>query len=245
MTNRRARRLLLAAALLAALPLARADDDAGAQRQAMLARLAAPADAAVKPWPGVPDRTLVGWTVLRPGDDAGTDVVDLTLVLTQTSTGRPLARGVFPAAWGSDAVEFRSLSFDTAPWALAAGQRTFGLRAHFSHPGRLTSVEQENLWLFDVRGSTIVPVLSHLLVDETMESGQCGVYRERHATLAIAPTRSHGHADLKLDAQGMDAKDWRVEPPATCMDAVTRHWQGLLRYDGTRYVVPASIGRLH
>ena len=244
MTNRPFFRSLFLAGLLVALPLARADDEASAQRASMLERLKAPEDAIVKAWPGVPDRTLVGWTVVRPDPNGGTELVDLTLLLMQTSTGRTLARGRFAAAWASDAIAFRSIAFDTAAWALVAGQRAFGVRANFSHPGRLTTVEQANLWLFELRGSAIVPVLSHLLVDQTIESGQCGVYRERHVTLAVAPTRSHGHADLKLDATGMDAKDARVEPPGACIDEVARHWQGVLRYDGTRYVVPASIDGL-
>jgi hypothetical protein len=241
-------RSVVLAGLLAALPLARADGDATARRIAILQSLEAPEGAVARTWPGAPGRLLVGWTVMRPDsdDDANSPLrhVDLTLVLVQTSTARVLARTTFPAVWQSDAIEFRAIELDTAAWTLAAGQRAFGVRAYFAHPGRLTVSSETRLSLFDVRGSTIAPVLSHLLVDETIESGQCGVYRRRHVTLAVASTRSHGHADLALDAKGMDAKDARAEPPSTCPDEVKREWKGVLRYDGTRYVIPTAIDGL-
>ena len=237
-------RPLLLAALLAALPHARADDDAAGPRAALLERLKAPENAVAKDWPGMPDRTLVAWTQLRPDPDGPSDLVDLTLLLVQTSTGRTLARARLSAAWESDAIAYRGLSFDTAAWTLAAGQRAFGVRANFVHPGRTTGIERTSLDLFEVRGATIVPVLSRLLVDERVESGQCGAYRERHATLGVAPTRSRGHADLALEADGMDATDGPVEADGPCKDAVQRHWHGVLRFDGTRYVVPPSVDGL-
>ena len=231
---------LVLAVLVAARPLARADDDeAAARRSALLESIEAPANAIVKTWPGVRDRTLVGWTVVRPDADGGSELVDLQLRLLQASSGRVLARATLAKAWTSDAVAFTGISFDTADWAVAPAQRAFGVRADFSHPGRLTIIDETRLWLFEVRGPRIVPVLSNLLVDQRIESGQCGVYRERHATLAVAPTRSHGHADLKLDVAAMDATDSRVEPPATCADEVRRGWRGLLRFDGVRYAEPA------
>ena len=98
-----------------------------------------------------------------------------------------MARGAFAAAWKSDAIQFRAIAFDTAAWTLGTGSRAIGVRANFSHPGQLTDIDRTTLRLFEARGSTIVPVLSNLLVDQTTESGQCGVYRERHVTLPIAP----------------------------------------------------------
>ncbi len=230
---------LVLVALLAALPLARADDDeAAVRRSALLGSIEAPANAIVKTWPGVRDRTLVGWTVARSGPDGGSELVDLQIRLLQASTGRVLARATLEKAWTSDAVAFTGFSLDTADWAVEPARRAFGVRADFAHPGRLTIIDETRLWLFEVRGARIVPVLSNLLVDQRIESGQCGVYRERHATLAIAPTRSHGHADLALDVAAMDSTDSRVEPPATCADEVRRRWRGLLRFDGVRYASP-------
>ena len=126
-----------------------------------------------------------------------------------------------------------------ANYALAEGHRALGLRVRTLHAGCMGS-EAVTLELFDVRGATLQQVLSLT----TMSRGDmcdCGEHHYVDRTVAIAPTRTSGYADLLVRERRTDAADGKkVHDECVFRDRKTQR-QVLLHYDGTGYGLPSDL----
>ena len=126
-----------------------------------------------------------------------------------------------------------SLSLDTAPYRLAPGVRAFGLRFRSDARGASCAdgIWRDELTLFVPDGAGLRPVLQGLAMSRSWarkgcfgNGGETLVYDEATLSIALAPTRTNGYADLEVSA------------------TIRRNGEGtatvervMLRYDGAEY----------
>jgi hypothetical protein len=197
-----------------------------------------PQEAQFKAWPGVADRTLVAWTDdvgAAAGAGAQDDVLDLAVLVVQTSSGRVLQRYHAGRIFDSRVthVEFSKIEFDAADYALAPGGRAVGIRVVGEHRG-CGAEERDELHLLEPDGGTLREVLALVTLDHLAYCG-CGEGHDVVRTLAVANTATRGHADLAVHERREDTPDG-MKNPANCHPKV-RHGQRTTtwRFDGRRY----------
>ena len=235
MTLRRRVLLALAAAGLHAMPAFALDE--APLRQAITDDV--PEEALFKAWPGVADRTLVAWTDddgAAPADSQAPDVVDLTVLVVQTSTGRVLQRFHEDKVFNSAAVQFDHIDLDTADYTLAPGRRAFGVRVFGRHLG-FVAEDTTTLLLLEPEGAALRKVLT-LQTLSHLATRDCGEGRDLTRTIAIATTATQGHADLVVHERRADTPDGSAHP-SDCHPKVRRSERTTtLRFDGTAYPTP-------
>lgn len=203
--------------------------------------------AACKPAPDQPGLLLAAFAYsTQPGAKPPPDEDDKQLAVLVIDSARGRVVASHKELVSEDAITRfgpDSLSLDTARYLLAPGVRAFGLRfsSTANGPSCADGYFGEPLTLFVAEGGTLRPVLkldmstAQALAGCIGHGGPGSVVESATLTLAIAPTRSKGYADLavraKIDAWGGDeAKN--VPKPRT----ETR----VLHYDGRRYAVPSG-----
>lgn len=203
-----------------------------------------------KAMPDQPAASIVALAIQQPGtrepDGQGIGLYDLDVSVVDTRTRHILARSLEKAAFTSDAWRFNGVSIDTGRYRLAKDVRAFGIRAGWSGSSRYSPAADTNLMLYvrdgkRLRQALSVPVYS---LRGEYDDNCSGSSTTLERTIDIAPTLSHGFADLivtskvtaremhKGEGSGDDCKE--VESPA----GVTRT---TLRYDGRKYVVPDAL----
>lgn len=206
----------------------------------------APQYAAAKPWPGDATRTILAYAGTRddPNADAGAQY-DLGIVVLETASGKVLEQHVEPAAITSDAMHFDGLELDTANYAVRRGVRAIGVRVAYGHVG-YTSSELSTLRLYVPQGTDLEPILPPLVMTSAAADRDCSEAHELTRTLAIAPTSTHGYADLVLDETDQRHeldKTASADAAADCaQNTSTVRARHVLKFDGTRYVVPPELG---
>lgn len=135
-----------------------------------------------------------------------------------------------------------SLLLDTARYLLAPGVRAFGLRFRSAGvgPGCADNTAGELLTLYVPEGRTLRPVLkldmsaARALAGCVGHGGPASIVESASLTLAMAPTRTQGYADIvvraSIDAWGGDEAKAEDVPKAR-IETITLH------YDGRRYPV--------
>ena len=207
------------------------------------ATLQLPEGAAVKNWPGVPDRTIVAWTVQHPDPTRTPEQLrdessyDRTLMIVKTSTGEVMQKLFDAQSYTSDAIEFEGIGIDTANYALAPGHRAFGLRVATGHRG-CAGFDGDALELFDVQGKAIVRVASLDMSSHSQMCGGCGEYRLLDRTVAVGTTRANGYADLVVREKVVEADDGRMVDGACVQPEKKSQRQMVLHYDGRAYPEP-------
>lgn len=199
-----------------------------------------PEDAIFKAWSGVPDRTLVAWvdyegTTADPSASAPDqpDVIDLTVLVVESSTGRELQRVQLDKVFTSASVQFDHVDFDTANWTLAPGHRAFGVRVLGRHLG-FVAEDTTTLLLLEPAGDTLRQVLA-LKTQAHVATRDCGVGLDVARTIAVARTSTHDRADLVVRERREDTPDDSAHK-TNCRPKVKRSERTVtLRFDGTRY----------
>lgn len=204
-----------------------------------------PDDAIFRTWIGVPDRTLVAWVDYEsmtsdkvtgapsPSGPELPDVIDLTVLVVQTSTGREMQRLHEDRIFDAAGVQFDHVEFDTANYALAPGRRAFGVRVLGRHLGYVAE-DTATLLLLEPEGDT----LRHVLTLKTLAhlaTRDCGEGHDMTRTIAVASTSTRGHADLVVRERREDTPDGSAHP-ADCHPKSRRSERTTrLRFDGARY----------
>jgi hypothetical protein len=189
------------------------------------------ADAATcKSAPDDPARTLAA--LAYPAD--GAQVKTLVVAVVDTRSARVVRS--YQQDVTEDAavmVGADSLSLDTARYQLAPGVRAFGLRFNSDARGASCAdgIWRDELTLFVPDGESLRPVLKGLAMNRSRARQGCFgngggtlVYDEARLSIALAPTRTKGYADLEVSA------------------SIRRNGEGAakverlsLRYDGEEY----------
>jgi hypothetical protein len=209
-----------------------------------------PEDAILRTWSGMPDRTLVAWVdyesmtsekVTSAPSSSGPelpDVIDLTVLVVQTSTGREMQRLHEDRIFDSLGVQFDHVEFDTANYALAPGRRAFGVRVLGRHLG-FVAEDTATLLLLEPEGDALRHVLT-LKTQWHLATRDCGEGHDLTRTIAIAPTSTQGRADLVVHERREDTPDGSAHPD-NCHPKVRRSERmTTLRFDGTRYPAVAD-----
>ena len=204
-----------------------------------------PEEAQFKPWRAVPGRTLVAWVDYRsmttakadggatPSGPDVPDVVDLTVLVVQTSTGQVLQRYHEDKAFGSLALQFDRVELDTANYALVPGRPAFGVRLLAEHRGYVAE-SATVLRLLEPEGSALRRVLT-LQTENHLATRDCGESHDIDRTVAIGRTATQGHAGRVVHEKRAAAPDESAHPDK-CHPATRRGERTLtLRFDGTRY----------
>ena len=204
-----------------------------------------PEEAKFAAWPGVADRTLIAWTDYRsmtaPQVDGGDipsgptlpDVLDLTVLVVQTSTGHVMQRYHEDKAYDSVAVQFLDFEFDTADYALAPGSRAFGVRMLGRHLG-YAAEDTATLHLLEPAGTALREVLT-LQTMAHLATRDCGEGHDIARTVAIGKASTQGHADLIVHERREETPDGS-SAPTRCHPKVRRSERTTtLRFDGERY----------
>lgn len=177
-----------------------------------------------KSWPTDKSRTIAGF--IYDADVAGEKA--LMLAVVDVAKGHVVAsyQSTVPED-GATRIADYSLKLDTAAYILSKNTRAFSIRLdtffeRCTYDGGYNNV----LTLFVIDGKQLRPVLSDLNMSEwSYESGnRCGgeevARKEVNLAIAIAPTKSHGFADLFITAKNNDGQ---------------LLYSGRVRYDGKTY----------
>ena len=204
-----------------------------------------PEDAIFKAWTGMPDRTLVAWVDYEgppsgkvgagasPGNPDVPDVIDLTLLVVESGTGRELQRVQLDKVFTAVGVQFDHVEFDNANWTLAPGHRAFGVRLFGRHLG-FVAEDTTTLLLLEPAGDTLRQVLA-LKTLAHVATRDCGVGLDVSRTIAIAKTPTQGRADLVVHERREDTPDDSAHK-TNCHPKTRRSERTVtLRFDGTRY----------
>lgn len=175
-----------------------------------------------KEWPADPSKVLAAFAY-----DAGSQYEKQLLLAVIDHPGRIAAsyKGVIPEDSASE-VSASSLSLDTARYQLSGTVRAFGVRLQtFRDRCTYEGGFDDELTLFVIAGKTLRPVLTETMRHWNYGSGnRCGGEEaprtETNIVISVAPTASHGFADLRLTAHRSDKK----KPLSTTVS-----------YDGERY----------
>lgn len=200
-------------------------------------------------WPAYPDRLLIAVPVMgtAPAAEIGFDAEgDLDLFVVNPETLAIEAQLRLKNFIQEDAIHLGAIWFDTAPYRLLGDRIAFGLRREMNGSSRANPYDMTGLWLFDVDGGQIRPILEGLQVG--LHQGEwdmecAGEFHESSWVLEISDQRHHGAADLIAKPTAMRRQN-RMEggkcmsfdmPPERPVGDVT------LRYDGTGYQVPEEM----
>jgi hypothetical protein len=158
---------------------------------------------ACKPWPLRPELTLVAVTLVE-ANPASEDETrgDVEIIVADTATGKPLARRREEGMAYSDAVQFASLSLDTARYDLKPGLRAFGLRSVQSGSSRVNPFTEQALWLYTYTDGRIDRVLDGLVVERFNgeNDGDCaGTSTTTTRGVTIGAAGQGGYRDLLVD----------------------------------------------
>lgn len=175
-----------------------------------------------KEWPADPSKVLAAFAY-----DAGSQYEKQLLLAVIDHPGRIAAsyKGVIPEDAASE-VSASSLSLDTARYQLSGTVRAFGVRLQtFRDRCTYEGGFDDELTLFVIAGKTLRHVLTETMRHWTYGSGnRCGGEEaprtETNIVISVAPTTSHGFADLRLTAHRSDKK---------------KPLSATVSYDGERY----------
>jgi len=159
--------------------------------------------------------------------DAGSQYEKQLLLAVIDHPGRISAsyKGVILEDAASE-VSASSLSLDTARYQLSGTVRAFGVRLQtFRDRCTYEGGFDDELTLFVIADKTLRPVLTETMRHWTYGSGnRCGGEEaprtETNIMISVAPTASHGFADLRLTAHRSDKK---------------KSLSATVSYDGERY----------
>ena len=202
------------------------------------------ASAACRPAPDQPGVLLAAFAygkqpVGRPAPED--EAKELAVLVIDRARGQVIASARQPAQ--EDAMTSfgpGSLALDTARYVLAPGVRAFGLRFHSTARGPSCADNGfgDLLTLFVPQGHALRPVLQMNLSTQRALAGCIGnavpdaVVESADLKIALAPTRSHGYADLVVHAR---ITTWIADENRPVPKP--RNETRVLRYDGQGYPV--------
>lgn len=199
---------------------------------------------ACKVSPADPGRTLAALTFVESSDADSDATYGLEVLSADSKTGAIKSHVYESGAINSDAIQFSSLSLDTARYQLASGVRAFGVRVNYSGSSRVNPYGATALHLYIDEGQKIRKVLNNLKISENNGEwdGNCeGDFSASKRTLSIGKSANKGFATLILDstdtathsAPNGDNCDDKDEPPVLKKTELT--------YNGSQYDVPKEL----
>jgi hypothetical protein len=196
-------------------------------------------------WPANPHYRLVAVPLIYDQTEIGTQG-DLDVLVFDSQTHAVVARTRLANKMSDDAIRIYSVAFDTAFYQLAPGRVAFGLRIVEEGSSRVNPFLLTTLFLFDVEGAELLPILDNVIVNQTGGEwdGNCaGEFYATTRTLAMAPQSHNGVADIIVSTHAeTSVSETRDGQCTEAMTDVSDSTDRLL-FDGQRYEVPDGLAR--
>lgn len=194
--------------------------------------------------PADPGRTLAALTFVESGDADGDATYGLEVLSADSKTGAIKSHVYQSGAINSDAIQFRTLSLDTARYQLAAGVRAFGVRMEYTGSSRVNPYSATVLNLYVEEGQKLRKVLDDLKTSESNGEwdGNCeGDFSQTNRTLSIGKTASKGFATLVLDSKSVASHSVPKGDDCDNTDDKPELKKTELSYNGSAYDVPKEL----
>ncbi|WP_322414295.1 PA3715 family protein [Mesorhizobium huakuii] len=199
-----------------------------------------------KVWPAHDDLLLVAVPLIDSVQSAyGQHVGDIELLVVDRKTLQLRQRLLQPKLMNDDAVAIRGIEFDTARYGLAPGVTAFGLRIDMANHSQPNPFNETDLRLYAISGNTLRAVLDGLAVAGHGGEGDtncAGSFHSSQVSLAMSPTIHRGYHDI-IAVERQDTDEPLPDKDGECQShpgkSVSRTYR--LRYDGSRYPVPAAL----
>ncbi|MER9228566.1 hypothetical protein NKI39_23585 [Mesorhizobium sp. M0664] len=205
----------------------------------------APFGLVCKIWPAHVDLLLVAVPLIDRANCDHLHVGDIELLVVDRKSLRVRQRLLQPGLMTDDAIVIEKVDFDTGRYALAPGITAFGLSIELAHHSLTAPFTETDLRLYAITGDTLRVVLDGLVVagHSGDSDGSCaGYFHSSQISLAMSPASHQGYHDITaVERTNTDnpSPDQNGECQSHPGKPVKRTYR--LRYDGSRYAVPAAL----
>ncbi|MGK6317011.1 hypothetical protein [Neorhizobium sp. DT-125] len=199
---------------------------------------------ACRAWPSYPERLLVAVPLITEESELLT-VADLELLVLDASSLKVQQRLRLKERIVDDAIQTKSITFDTARYQLAPGQIAFGVRLAKEGSSRVNPFEEVSLSLYVIGSGRLQPVLDGIVVISSGGEwdGNCaGTFDRKTRTLAMGKTGRNGYADIVVTEKASSSTT-AVDGKGECGERSHKSNAASTRvvYDGKRYSVPEAM----
>lgn len=204
--------------------------------------------AVCKASPADPSQTIAVLPMAQPGSADDDVVYDVDVLVANSDTGAVVAHMFEQGAIISDAIRLSSIALDTARYQLAPQTRAFGVRVEYEGSSRVSPSGDTTLDLYVMDGSALRRVVADLTVSTQNGDwdGNCeGAFTDIARTLSFAPAASNGYANLLVTEKKTDSVNKSSGTDCATQKKPPVRSTYNLKYDGAKYVVPATLKYEH
>ena len=202
-----------------------------------------------KIWPAHDDLLLVAVPLIDSAKSSdGEHVGDIELLVVDRTSRQVRQRLLQPGLMNDDAVAIRKIEFDTGRYALSPDVTAFGLRIEMANNSLPNPFSETDLRLYALDGNALRLVLDGLVVADNGGEGDtncAGSFHTSQVSLAMSSAKHHGYHDITV-VQRTDTDNPLPDKNGECQShpgkSVKQTYR--LRYDGSRYPVPAALKAL-
>ena len=202
-----------------------------------------------KIWPAHDDLLLVAVPLIDSAKSSdGEHVGDIELLVVDRTSRQVRQRLLQPGLMNDDAVAIRKIEFDTGRYTLSPAVTAFGLRIEMANNSLPNPFSETDLRLYALDGNALRLVLDGLVVADNGGEGDtncAGSFHTSQVSLGMSSPKHHGYHDITV-VQRTDTDNPLPDKNGECQShpgkSVKRSYR--LRYDGSRYPVPAALKAL-
>lgn len=199
-----------------------------------------------KVWPAHDDLLLVAVPLIDSAQSSdGEHFGAIELLVFDGKTMQVRQRLLQPGLMDDDAIAIRGIELDTGRYGLAPGVTAFGLRIDMANHSQPNPFRETDLRLYAITGDVLHGVLDGLVVAGFGGEGDAncaGSFHSSKVSLAMSPTIHRGYHDI-IAVERKDTDEPAPDKDGECQShpgkSVSRTYR--LRYDGSRYPVPAAL----
>ncbi|BCG95163.1 hypothetical protein [Mesorhizobium sp. 131-2-1] len=202
-----------------------------------------------KIWPAHDDVLLVAVPLIDSAKSSdGEHVGDIELLVFDMNSSQVRQRLLQPGLLNDDAIAIRKIEFDTGRYRLASDVTAFGLRIEMANHSQPNPFRETDFRLYALTRDALRLVLDGLVVDSFGGEGDAscaGSFHSSQASLSMRSASHHGYHDINVRDR-MNTDEPSPDKDGECQShpgkPVKQTYR--LRYDGSRYPVPAALKAL-
>jgi len=202
-----------------------------------------------KIWPAHDDLLLVAVPLIDSAKSSdGEHVGDIELLVFDMDSSQVRQRLLQPGLMNDDAIAIRKIEFDTGRYRLASDVTAFGLRIEMANHSQPNPFRETDFRLYALTRDALRLVLDGLVVDSFGGEGDAscaGSFHSSQASLSMRSASHHGYHDINVRDR-MNTDEPSPDKDGECQShpgkPVKQTYR--LRYDGSRYPVPAALKAL-
>ena len=202
-----------------------------------------------KVWPAHDNLLLVAVPLIDSAKSSdGEHVGDIELLVFDMDSSQVRQRLLQPGLMNDDAIAIRKIEFDTGRYRLASDVTAFGLRIEMANHSQPNPFRETDFRLYALTRDALRLVLDGLVVDSFGGEGDAscaGSFHSSQASLSMRSASHHGYHDINVRDR-MNTDEPSPDKDGECQShpgkPVKQTYR--LRYDGSRYPVPAALKAL-